>query len=367
MRYGDFRQLIAGEGSSSNQIYNILCFVSFFFGVFAGAQSWLAGLSSFIVAANLVFSVLFAFQYFISRFLGRLSSIWIVGAAFLIFFFIPILWVFNGGTASGMAYIVILFVSFIVVLATADKARRRERTFVGLAMCLLVAVVGFLLWLEFSRPELIYEYPNRTVRFLDIAVSMIIAVTGNFLIVRTYVSQHYRDFARIQKYSETLEVLVQTDAMTGLLNHAHGIARLGIEVSKAHRYNRALSIVMIDLDFFKSVNDDFGHQAGDDVIVCVAESLRRCCRVFDIPIRYGGEEFLLILPETGRESAGVVGDRLRKLLGEAKLCIPRKITVSGGIVECGPDDTADSMIKRADGLLYRAKQTGRDRIVSEGQ
>lgn len=209
-----------------------------------------------------------------------------------------------------------------------------------------------------------YSYKNRTVRYLDMATSMIIALTGNFLILRTYVSQHHRDFASIQKYSETLEVLVQTDAMTGLLNHAHGIKRLETEVAKAHRYGRPLSILMLDLDFFKLINDEFGHQVGDEVIVRFSNCLRQCSRVFDISVRYGGEEFILILPETALEAARIVGERIRIRVQESRLCASRKITVSGGIVEFTGDDTANSMIKRADDLLYRAKQAGRNRIIS---
>jgi len=364
MRYRDVRKIVAGSGSSSNQIYNILCFVSLFFGVFAALQSWVAGLSPYLVAANAVFSLLFGLLYVISRLFGRARGSLIVGPAFLIFVFIPAIWIFNGGTSSGTAYIVILFDSFIVVLATGDEARVRERLLAAASMCLLIVSVCFLLWLEFTHPELMYRYPDQTVRFVDTAVSMIIAVVGNFLILRTYVSQHHRDFARIQRYSETLEVLVQTDAMTGFLNHAHGIRRLETEVAKARRYKRPLSILMCDLDFFKKINDDFGHQAGDEVIMRFSECLRNCARVSDVLIRYGGEEFIVILTETNLASAACAGERLRSCMRSSMSGPPRPVTVSGGIAECLECDTADSMIKRADGLLYLAKRQGRDRILS---
>ncbi len=365
MHYRDIRAVIAGPGSSSNQIYNILCFISFFFGVFAASQSFAVGLSPYLVAANSGFSALFAVSYALSRVYGRTNASWLLaGPIFLIVFFLPSVWIFNGGSSSGTAYIVTLLDSFIVVLVTGDEAHLRERVIAGLSMCALVVVVCLLLWLEYMRPDLVYSYHDRTSRYLDMAVSMLIAVTGNFLILRTYVSQHHRDFARIRKYSETLEVLAQTDSMTGLLNHAHGMARLETEIAKAHRYGRRLSIVMLDLDWFKSVNDEYGHQAGDEVIIRFSDGLRRCSRVFDVPIRYGGEEFILILPETGLEAALVVAERIRSYLLGSATWVPRKITVSGGIVECKENDTADSMVRRADALLYQAKNTGRDRILS---
>ncbi len=364
MRYRDIRLYIAGKGTSPNQIYNILCFVSFLFGIFAACQSLVAALSPYVVAVNFAFSGLFALLYVLSRVLGRTDASWLAGPVFLLFVFIPAIWVFNGGTSSGTAYVVILFDSFIVVLATGDEARLRERIVAGIAVCALIAVVCLLLWLEYNRPELIYTYADKRIRYLDIATSMVIAVIGNYLILRTYVSQHHKDFARIEKYSKTLEVLVQTDAMTGLVNHAHGIIRLDEEIAKSHRYGRRLSVIMMDLDWFKRINDEFGHQAGDDVIVYFSACLKRCSRTFDVTIRYGGEEFILILPETGLESAVTVGERVRTYLRVADPSIPRAITVSGGIVECMSDDTADSMVKRADDLMYRAKQSGRDRFLA---
>lgn len=364
MRYRDIRSLIAGNGSASNQIYHILCFSSFFFGMFAAIQSWATGLTPYVVAANFTFSVFFAALYVLSRSFGVIKQSWFAGPVFLIFVYIPVIWICNGGTLSGTSYVVILLDSFIVVLSTGDEARFRERVLVIIAITLLIAVMFFLLWLEYARPELVYSYEDRSARFVDIAASMVIAAVGNFLILRTYVSLHHREYASIQKYTDTLEVLVQTDAMTGLLNHAHGIKRLEFEVSKAHRYGHKLSIVMLDLDFFKRVNDDFGHQTGDDVIMRFSDCIRHCSRVFDVGVRYGGEEFILILPETGLESAILVGERIRARLREMIPFMPTPLTVSGGVVACGPGDTANSMVKRADDLLYRAKNSGRDRILS---
>lgn len=330
----------------------------------AAVQSWATGLTPYVVAVNVVFSVFFGALYVLSRSFGIIRQSWFAGPVFLIFVYIPVLWVCNGGTLSGTSYVVILLDSFIVVLATGDEARFRERILVIVAIILLIAVMGFLLWLEYERPDLFYSYEDRSARFIDIAASMVIAVVGNFLILRTYVSLHHRDYASIQKYSETLEVLVQTDAMTGLLNHAHGIKRLEFEVSKALRYGHKLSIIMLDLDLFKRINDAFGHQVGDDVIMRFSDCLRHCSRVFDIAVRYGGEEFILILPETGVESALLVGERIRARLREMTPFMPAPLTVSGGIAECGAGDDANAMIKRADDLLYRAKQTGRDRIIA---
>jgi len=199
MRYRDLRSLVAGNGSASSQIYNILCFSSFFFGMFACVQSWSTGISRYVVIANFGFSVFFAILYFLSRLFGLLKKSWFAGPIFLIFIYIPVIWLFNGGTSSGTSYVVILLDSFIVVLATGDEARFRERILVIAAIMLLIAVMGFLLWLEYTRPELVYSFENRSAQFVDIAVSMLIAVFGNFLILRTYVSMHQRDYASIQK------------------------------------------------------------------------------------------------------------------------------------------------------------------------
>ena len=173
---------------------------------------------------------------------------------------------------------------------------------------------------------------------------------------------------RMSDLIEMLGRLAHVDGLTGLWNRAHFDERWSASISENHRSGRPLSIALFDLDHFKSLNDTYGHPAGDAALQGFAKLIKRECRASDIPCRYGGEEFVLIMPGTSPEDAGSVCDRIRQEL--AALSWPahpeRKITVSIGVA--GAHETAqvtpEHWLEAADKVLYRAKKTGRDRVVS---
>jgi diguanylate cyclase (GGDEF)-like protein len=163
-----------------------------------------------------------------------------------------------------------------------------------------------------------------------------------------------------------LEREVTTDALTGLFNRRWLDQRLARFVERHRRNGTSLSVLMLDVDHFKRVNDEFGHATGDAVLVQVARTLLACLRPTDMSARYGGEEIAVILPDTDLGGAMVAGERLRKAIAALK---PehdptRKITVSIGVATFTQDDTAQTLLARADGLLYRAKDRGRNSVAS---
>lgn len=172
----------------------------------------------------------------------------------------------------------------------------------------------------------------------------------------------------LEEKNRRLEELVVRDSLTGLYNHKHIIDRLAEEVEKAMRYRHTLSVVMLDIDHFKNVNDTWGHQTGDRVLVAFARLLSESTRSCDIVGRYGGEEFLVILPETGLEAALAFGNRVRERFAQMQFCEDAglAVTVSGGIAEWKAEGHL-KLIKRADGFLYRAKANGRNRIEAKRQ
>jgi two-component system cell cycle response regulator len=162
------------------------------------------------------------------------------------------------------------------------------------------------------------------------------------------------------------------DALTGLFNRRHFESRLRGESSNARRHRRPLSLVLIDLDHFKSVNDTFGHEEGDNVLVRSAAAIRALLRSEDAAFRYGGEEFVVLLRDCDAESAAIVGNRLRAYLqgnpmelGPSR--VSRTLTFSGGIAAATAKNSfdTDELVARADEALYRAKRGGRDRIELE--
>lgn len=158
------------------------------------------------------------------------------------------------------------------------------------------------------------------------------------------------------------EFLARRDGLTGLFNHRVFQETVREEIGRARRYNRPLSLVMIDFDRFKDLNDRFGHPVGDQVIRRVAETLKRAARTTDRVFRYGGEEFCLLLTETPIDKAQLVADRLRMEIATDESDGPR-VTASMGVAVYKSGEKPQDFIERADRALYEAKNGGRDRVV----
>jgi two-component system cell cycle response regulator len=162
------------------------------------------------------------------------------------------------------------------------------------------------------------------------------------------------------------------DPLTGLFNRRYFERRLREESAHAKRHKRPFSIVMLDLDHFKLVNDTYGHEDGDRVLRHVAEVVQQQLREDDVPCRYGGEEFVLLLRGTTGMAARVVANRLRANLANRPIALgeksePRHITFSAGVAAADDRNTynADDIVSRADQALYKAKHAGRNRVESE--
>ncbi len=170
---------------------------------------------------------------------------------------------------------------------------------------------------------------------------------------------------QLAQANRELEVLSVTDKLTALFNRVKLDRVLTAELARAHRYGSALSVVMLDIDHFKVVNDTFGHNIGDDVLVDIADTLRVSVRNSDTVGRWGGEEFLVILPSTDLEQAGAVAEKVRGRVADLKLPTVGKVTVSLGVAEYQADDTEQQVVARADIALYAAKEGGRNRVCQD--
>lgn len=174
---------------------------------------------------------------------------------------------------------------------------------------------------------------------------------------------------RANVYAEILKHAT-LDALTGFYNRRQLDERIKQEVSSAKRLKRSLCAVMIDIDYFKSVNDNYGHAAGDLILKNVSKLIKKQLRDYDIAGRYGGEEFLVLLPQAKAEDAQMVAERLRKAVESkdvdvSKICQGAgniKVTISLGISEYNPD-CEKQFILQADEALYKAKETGRNKVV----
>lgn len=165
---------------------------------------------------------------------------------------------------------------------------------------------------------------------------------------------------------EKLKKLAITDGLTKLYNSRYFYKQLDLEVDRFQRYNHSLSLLLIDIDHFKEYNDTYGHLEGDKVLVRLGQIIKACLRRMDTAHRYGGEEFTVILPETGCDEAAIVANRIRAAIeSETFTPIAGKtitITVSIGVTEYSTNERISSFVQRADKAMYLSKEQGRNRV-----
>lgn len=184
-----------------------------------------------------------------------------------------------------------------------------------------------------------------------------------------YRAQLSQAHARIHEQNEAM-ARIQADArldfLTQLPNRGTFEARLAEEFERTRRYGNPLSLIMLDIDLFKRVNDTHGHPAGDKILQLVALQLQKNIRKSDLACRYGGEEFAIVLPETALRPARLAAEKVRQVIERDALMFERaviRVTISAGVGQADPaHDTASSLLARVDAALYRAKQNGRNRV-----
>ncbi len=168
------------------------------------------------------------------------------------------------------------------------------------------------------------------------------------------------------RIQENLQGIAFTDELTGLHNYRYFRQVLSDEIHRAERYQHPLALVILDIDDFKLINDQFGHPAGDGVLIQIASIIRANVRTVDITARYGGEEFVVICSETTKEEAIVLAERIRKAIESADYSVESQVahlTVCAGIsVYPGDSDSVNGLLREADTCLYRAKQAGKNRV-----
>jgi diguanylate cyclase (GGDEF)-like protein len=175
-----------------------------------------------------------------------------------------------------------------------------------------------------------------------------------------------RDITERKTFEAELRNLAVTDTLTGVWNRRHGTELLSADLS-ARRPGQALSLLMLDIDHFKAINDTFGHQAGDHVLIEVASRLRRSLRGNDMVARWGGEEFVVLLRDCALPDALRLAEDIRAAIGEVPFGALGSLTVSVGAAQVGADEDLTSWLGRADQALYRAKRAGRNEVVADSE
>lgn len=192
------------------------------------------------------------------------------------------------------------------------------------------------------------------------------------LVIATIALIAYRFMRELKRADEQLQRLASEDPLTGLYNRRVGMEWLRQGLARHTRSHKPLSLMMLDIDHFKQVNDTYGHLNGDRVLVELAGLIKASVRPYDFAVRYGGEEFMLVLADCNLQAAQLIAERLRHMVEEHRVVIDSETTItftlSVGVAELADetDETEEQLIGRADSALYQAKETGRNRVVLAG-
>lgn len=209
------------------------------------------------------------------------------------------------------------------------------------------------------RGEFVNRRRDGSLLHLEQTINPVTDVDGQV----TYYVAIGKDVTERVRMEDEIRRLAHTDWLTGLANRLSIGDTLEAEVERSRRYARPLALIMFDIDHFKAFNDDYGHETGDEVLKQLARTVRGVLREADTPGRWGGEEFVVVVPETSGEGGRALAEKLRQAVATMEIPCPGSVTASFGVTEMQTGDTPKTLARRVDEAMYQAKEAGRNRIV----
>ncbi len=287
----------------------------------------------------------------------------------LLIFCLPFLLMWSlGGFASGSVVLVWAFFTPLAAMLFADEFHATRWLYAFLSLIIFSAFIDPFLHQTISPM-------NDTAITIFFMLNMGFGFASIFLLLNYFVKEREKAYALTLKAKKELEdsnqklkdnekeikKLLMTDWLTGIANRRYLDQRLQYELEKFHRYNHSLSLIMADLDNFKEINDHYGHSKGDKVIKAFTDVIKENIRTTDLISRYGGEEFIIMLPDTSQAGAEELAERIRHSMENKKISgISHPVTASFGITIAKKEDTCESLLKRVDQAMYRSKDKGRN-------
>jgi len=337
------------------RVFNFYCLLGLVVSLLAAVSAYYLDLVNVIIYFLLIFSVFVLFCWYLSRFRHLFGLSTFLAISVLVFGITPGLWILNSGSTGGSQY---FFIFWGILICSIYNGWARYTWLVT-----LFTVITALMYIEYYHPAMIVTYTSRSTRYFDVYTSNIVATLSITMIFIIYTNNYRREHEHVKKYAERLEKMALTDGLTGLFNHNHLHNCLKYEIYKAERYKRSLSLIMIDTDYFKKVNDTYGHPTGNLVLSQFVNILRSNTRTSDIIGRYGGDEFLIVCPETDLDGTISITEKLRTIVEAASFGSSGQIrmTISCGVTTWN-GQTLSQIIEAVDQALYAAKKAGRNRV-----
>jgi len=283
------------------------------------------------------------------------------------------IYLFDSGVMDQMFNLRLIVIAAAIAFTVSSMAVFKRVCFSYLGT-LSIPVLIFLITHDYVRPWN-YLFPSGV--FYIGMIALVSANTNRH--IRKATADHLQVLALTERLQQALDIEKQlrdeldkranTDELTAIFNRRGLMTQLNIELARCRRFTHSIAALMIDIDHFKQVNDNYGHAGGDTAITVMVAAVQQQLRDTDIFGRMGGEEFLLLLPEIDQANAIAVAERIRERIANTDIAFPARtirITVSIGVATYRADDDADSLLARADDALYVAKDSGRNRVEVEG-
>ena len=287
----------------------------------------------------------------------------------LLIFCLPFLMMWSlGGFANSGVVLVWAFVTPLAAMLFADVAHATRWLYAFLTLTIFSAFIDDFLSQTISPV-------NDAAITIFFMLNIGLGFGSLFLILNYFVKEREKAYAltlkakkeledsnlQLQKNEAKIKKLLITDWLTGVANRRHLNQRLQNELDRFHRHGHSLSLIMADIDYFKKINDNYGHAKGDQVIICFTEVMEDIIRTTDLISRYGGEEFIIMLPETSQAGAEELAERIRVAIENKNISgLSHPVTASFGITAAREKDTLESLLKRVDQAMYQSKEKGKN-------
>mgnify|MGYP001814967472 CR=1 FL=1 len=342
------------NASLQGKIFYLLIVVGAFFALINAALNTLLGLdiaTTFIsIGTSITCIILLLYAYHTGTYIKAAYITFTI----LILVIYPALWLTNAGSNGPTPYFIIFNTILVTILLEKKK--------VYFLMFLKGIIIILLIITEIYYPHIILSYSSSHIQTIDLGISALLVAFFTLIIIQRLMSEYNHRIDELRLVQNQLRKLSITDELTGIYNRRYIIQEISNQLTDV--YGLPFSIVMFDIDDFKHINDHYSHAVGDEVIKGVGLLLESEVRSIDVVGRIGGEEYLVLLMDTTEEEAFRRAESLRSSITKLTWSIPSlSVTVSGGVYCKENDDTLDYILDQVDQRLYKAKTSGKNKII----
>ncbi|WP_199883964.1 GGDEF domain-containing protein [Anaerosinus massiliensis] len=321
-------------------------------------SSFIVGLSlAGILASAACFVMLVIILVYVLKTKNFKRASMLTSLAFNLLIF-PINFIYSGGIDGGMPLYFIMGIFFTFLLIRGKK----RRYLISLYLVLYTMLMTFSVY----NPAIIVPFVSERARLIDMIFALVIVSVFTGVVISIVAYEYSMDHQKVERLNRRLNQFAIKDSLTNLFNRRYLMSQLEKQIERAKREKCCLALIIFDIDYFKNINDTYGHLIGDEVLKNFSNLLANEIRGNDIVGRYGGEEFFIILAESDCNGAFYIAERIRNKVYQSILSkqVKDPITVSGGIGTYHSPMSVEELIAVADKNLYKAKYAGRNKIIS---